>query len=113
MKCYFIPASDPSVLEDYIKDWGRYDWLDQAEGEIISQLDAGEIMDLLMKSESFGSNNINNSGGSNGGRMLLSIEGLAGESNEGGVSKEVMGKIVSDSGSVRAYSKRWSNEHLN
>ena len=81
---------------------GRSDWLDLAVGEVMSQLDAGEIMDLLMKSESFGSNNINNSGGSNGGRMLLSIEGFAGESKEGGVSQEVTGEIVSDSGSVRA-----------
>ena len=30
-----------------MKDWGSIDWLDQAGGEIISQLDAGEIMDLL------------------------------------------------------------------
>ena len=89
------------VHEDYIKDWGRYDWLDQAEGEIMSQLDAGEIMDLLMNSESFGSTKNNDSGnGSNGRRMLLSIERMERDSSEGDVSQDVTREIVSRSCSL-------------
>ena len=67
----------------------------------MSQLDAGEIMDLLMNSESFGSTKNNDSGnGSNERRMLLSIERMERDSSEGGVSQDVTREIVSSSCSL-------------
>ena len=67
----------------------------------MSQLDAGEIMDLLMNSESFGSTKNNDSGnGSNGRRVLLSNEVMEGDSNEGGVFQDVTREIVSSSCSL-------------
>ena len=87
------------VLEEFIKDWGKVDWLDTAGNEIISQLEAGEVMDLLMSSESFGSSNSNVNDGRNSlrddGAILLNEE-IGGEDSASGVSQDVLSENVSE-----------------
>ena len=78
-----------------MKVWGSIDRLDQAGGEIISQPDAGEIMDLLMQSDSFGSDTSNLSVNcSKRERLLEEVE------RDGGMNQDVMGEGVSNSCSL-------------
>ena len=41
-------------LNDYVISWGENDWLDTVDGNMTGILDAGEVMDILLKSDSFG-----------------------------------------------------------
>ena len=41
-------------LDDYVISWGENDWLDMVDGNMTGILDAGEVMDILLKSDSFG-----------------------------------------------------------
>ena len=53
-------GGDSLQIADYVFDWGKIDWLDCADGGLIGCLEAGEVMELLMMSDSFGSGEVHN-----------------------------------------------------
>ena len=94
-------------VEEYVVNWGKKDWLDCADVGLVGCLDAGEVMELLMMSDSFGSGDLHDENGNvdvntDGQENPTQQDEKDGDVNQVREEDDLLSDQVSQSGALRA-----------